>query len=146
MLQRHALIVTISVLTVSIFSVPTAFAGGQAEVDPDEPVEIRLATWAGSSEANELQEILDELNEASDLYYITQESSPAEYQTNLQTQIAGGTAADLMWIDQAYLTDFAAGGALLDITDMVASDERGGCFRPRLLFRHGVLDCGRRAL
>ncbi|MFP4483618.1 MAG: ABC transporter substrate-binding protein [Spirochaetaceae bacterium] len=100
------------------------FAAGGQEADPDQPVEVRLATWAGSEEANELQEILDELNAESETYRITQQSSPAEYYTNLQTQVAGGTAADLMWLDQDNLINFAARGALLDLTDRISEDTR----------------------
>ncbi len=116
--KAAALIVAAGVLVAGAL-----FARGAAE-EPDRPVTVRLATWAGASEANELQEILDELNDASDRYYIEQESSPAEYYTNLLTQIAGGTAADMFWLDQDNLIDFAARGALLDITDRLAEDER----------------------
>src|SRR5690606_4753976 len=37
-------------------------------------VQIRLVTWAGTDEANELQAILDELNAKSDVYEIVQDS------------------------------------------------------------------------
>jgi multiple sugar transport system substrate-binding protein len=86
-------------------------------------VQVKLATWAGVDEANELQAILDELNAASSTYEIVQESSPAEYWTKLQTTIAGGTAADLVWMDQEHLPDFASMGALLDVTDMLAASD-----------------------
>lgn len=86
-------------------------------------VQIKLATWAGVDEANELQAILDELNAASDTYEIVQESSPAEFWTKLQTTVAGGTAADLIWMDQEHLPDFASKGALLDITDLMAGSD-----------------------
>jgi multiple sugar transport system substrate-binding protein len=88
-----------------------------------EKVQIKLATWAGVDEANELQAILDDLNAASDTYEIVQESSPAEYWTKLQTTVAGGTAADLIWMDQEHLPDFASKGALVDITDMLAGSD-----------------------
>lgn len=86
-------------------------------------VQVKLATWAGVDEANELQAILDELNAASETYEIVQESSPAEYWTKLQTTVAAGTAADLMWMDQEHLPDFAANGALLDITDRLQGSD-----------------------
>jgi multiple sugar transport system substrate-binding protein len=86
-------------------------------------VQVKLATWAGVDEANELQAILDRLNAASESYEIVQESSPAEYWTKLQTTAAGGTAADLIWMDQEHLPDFAAMGALLDITDLLAGSD-----------------------
>jgi len=84
-----------------------------------EKVAVKLATWAGVDEANELQGIIDELNASATAYTITQESSPSEYWTKIQTTLAGGTAADLLWVDQEHLPDLAQGGALLDITSMV---------------------------
>ena len=87
-------------------------------------MQVKLATWAGVDEANELQAILDKLNAASDTYEIVQESSPAEYWTKLQTTVAGGTVADLIWMDQEHLPDFATKGALLDITDMLAGSDK----------------------
>jgi multiple sugar transport system substrate-binding protein len=99
-------------------------AGTESAAAPGgEKVQVKLATWAGVDEANELQAILDELNAASDTYEIVQESSPAEYWTKLQTTVAGGTAADLLWMDQEHLPDFATKGALVDITDMLANSD-----------------------
>ncbi|MGD9148605.1 MAG: sugar ABC transporter substrate-binding protein, partial [Anaerolineae bacterium] len=94
--------------------------------EPEEPIEkaqIKLATWAGVDEANELQAILDELNATADTYEIVQESSPAEYWTKLQTTVAAGTAADLFWMDLGNLPDFAEKGALLELTDYLAASD-----------------------
>jgi multiple sugar transport system substrate-binding protein len=100
-------------------------AGTESAAAPSSgKVQVKLATWAGVDEANELQAILDRLNAASDTYEIVQESSPAEYWTKLQTTVAGGTAADLIWMDQEHLPDFATKGALLDITDMLAGSDK----------------------
>lgn len=107
---------------------PSASTGGttateSAAAPTGSKVQVKLATWAGVDEANELQAILDKLNSASDTYEIVQESSPAEFWTKLQTTVAGGTAADLIWMDQEHLPDFATKGALLDMTDMVAASD-----------------------
>lgn len=97
---------------------------GTGAAAPTGRVQVKLATWAGVDEANELQAIIDELNAASDTYEIVQESSPAEYWTKIQTTIAAGTAADLIWMDQEHLPDFAANETLLDITDRLQGDSR----------------------
>ncbi len=107
---------------------PAADAGAAAGADTSAPasgekVQVKLATWAGVDEANELQAIIDDLNAASDSYEIIQESSPAEYWTKLQTTVAAGTAADLMWMDQEHLPEFAVNGAVLDITDRLAASD-----------------------
>jgi multiple sugar transport system substrate-binding protein len=116
------ILITALLLTACAGVAPSASTPGQPAAGAGK-VEIKLATWAGVDEANELQAIVDELNAASDTYTIVQESSPAEYWTKLQTTVAGGTAAELMWMDQDHLPDFAQKGALLDITELVARDD-----------------------
>lgn len=82
-----------------------------------EKVEIRLSTWAGADEAEELQAILDELNENSDTYTIVQDSNPAEYETRLITQLSGSSGPDLFWVSAQRAAQFASEGVMLDITD-----------------------------
>jgi len=95
-----------------------------APTKPAEKVKLKLATWAGVDEAKELQGLLDKLNAASSSYEIIQESSPSEYWTKVQTTLAAGTAADLLWVDQDHLPDLAQKGSLLDITNYLQSDSR----------------------
>jgi multiple sugar transport system substrate-binding protein len=69
-------------------------------VSAQEPVTVRISTWAGVDEAAELQVLIDEINASQSEYQIIHEPIPSEYYTQVQTQIAGGTGADLYWIDQ----------------------------------------------
>jgi multiple sugar transport system substrate-binding protein len=89
-----------------------------------EKVKIRLATWAGVDEAKELQAVIDKINAKATTFEIVQEAQPADYYTKLQTNLAGGTAADLLWLSQEYIAGYASKGALLDITDRLAKDDR----------------------
>jgi multiple sugar transport system substrate-binding protein len=84
-------------------------------------VQIRLVTWAGTDEANELQAILDELNASSDVYEIVQDSNPAEYDTRLITQLTGSSGPDLFWVSAQRAAQLASEGAMLDITDRLAA-------------------------
>ena len=61
---------------------------------------IRLATWAGVDEAKELQAVIDKVNAQASDYEIVHEPQPADYYTKIQTNLAGGTAADLLWLSQ----------------------------------------------
>ena len=90
----------------------------------DEPVTIRMSTWAGVDEAAELQTILDEINANNTEFQIVHEPIPADYYTQIQTQLAGGTAADLLWIDQDHMA-LAADGVFLPLTDCLANAEPG---------------------
>jgi multiple sugar transport system substrate-binding protein len=87
-----------------------------------EKVTIRLTTWAGVDESAELQAVLDKINADSDTFQIIHEPAPDDYYTKLQTTLAGGTAADLMWLSQEYIAGYADQGAILDITDYLAAD------------------------
>jgi multiple sugar transport system substrate-binding protein len=87
-------------------------------------VTVRLATWAGAEESQELQAVIDKINAASTSYQIVHEPQPADFYTKIQTNLAGGTAADLIWLSQEYIAGYADKGVLLDITDRLAADTR----------------------
>jgi multiple sugar transport system substrate-binding protein len=65
-----------------------------------EPVTVRISTWAGAGESAELQVLIDEINASQSDYQIVHEPIPSDYYTQVKTQIAGGTGADMYWIDQ----------------------------------------------
>ncbi|MCZ2094696.1 MAG: extracellular solute-binding protein, partial [Anaerolineae bacterium] len=88
-------------------------------VAAQEPVTIRIATWAGVDEAAEFNAIIDDINASTTDYQIVQEPLPADYYTQIQTQLAGGTAADLMWLDQDHIS-LAADGSFMPLTECVA--------------------------
>ena len=89
-----------------------------------EKVKIRLVTWAGVDESKELQAVIDKINAKATTFEIVQEAQPADYYTKLQTNLAGGTAADLLWLSQEYIAGYAQKGVLLDISDRLAKDDR----------------------
>src|ERR1044071_9900660 len=99
-------------------------APGASAAAGGEKVKIRLAIWAGVDEAKELQAVIDKINAKATTFEIIQEAQPADYYTKLQTNLAGGTAADLLWLSQEYIAGYAQKGALLDITDRLAKDSR----------------------
>ncbi len=88
-----------------------------------EPVIVRITTWAGVEEAAELQEIIDEINAEVDHFMIVHEPAPDDYYTKIQTALAGGTSADLIWLSQEWIAGLASQGALLDITDYLEADD-----------------------
>ncbi|HEV2530045.1 MAG TPA: sugar ABC transporter substrate-binding protein [Thermomicrobiales bacterium] len=87
--------------------------------------QIRLGVWAGVDEANELAEVIAPINAAATDFEILSEPKPADYYVQLQTTIAGGTAPDLFWLSQEYVPNYASNGAILDITERLASDSSG---------------------
>lgn len=98
-------------------------SGASQSSQQGKKVQIRLTTWAGTDEANELQAILDELNAKSDVYEIVQDSNPAEYDTRLVTQLTGNSGPDLFWVSAQRAAQFSSEGAMLDITDRLKSSD-----------------------
>jgi multiple sugar transport system substrate-binding protein len=89
-----------------------------------EPVTIRMSTWAGVDEAAELQLILDEINASQSDYQIIHEPVPNDYYTQMKTQLAGNTGADLYWVDQENMA-LKSEGVFMDLTDCLAGAEAG---------------------
>jgi multiple sugar transport system substrate-binding protein len=112
--MKRNLLTTLLILTLVISMVPA--------LAQDEPVTITFSTWAGVEEAAELQEILDEINAVSERFQIVHSPIPADYYTQVQTQLAGGVGADMYWIDQNNMA-LAADGVFLGLTDCLADAE-----------------------
>jgi multiple sugar transport system substrate-binding protein len=84
-----------------------------------EPVTIRISTWAGAGEAAELQLLIDEINASQSDYVIVHEPIPSDYYTQVKTQLAGQTGADLLWMDQNNMA-LAAEGVFMPIDECVS--------------------------
>jgi multiple sugar transport system substrate-binding protein len=89
-----------------------------------DPVTIRISTWAGAGEAAELQVLLDEINASQSDYVIVHEPIPGDYYTQVKTQLAGSTGADLFWMDQNNMA-LASEGVFLAIDDCIAGSPAG---------------------
>ncbi len=81
-----------------------------------EPVTVRISTWAGVDESAELQQRIDVINASQSDYQIVHEPIPSDYYTQVQTQIAGGTGADLYWMDQNNMA-LAADGVFMAVDE-----------------------------
>jgi len=104
----------------------TASSGGAPNTSSSSAgkVTVRLATWAGVEEAAELQKVIDGINAKATNYQIVHEPQPADFYVKLQTNLAGGSAADLIWLSQEYIVPYASKGVLLDISDRLGADSR----------------------
>jgi multiple sugar transport system substrate-binding protein len=104
-------------LAVVVALLPAASSNAQDKVT------IRITTWAGVDESAEFQQIIDRVNASQDAFEVLHEPKPSDYYTVLQTSLAGGEAADLMWLDQDHMP-WAWEGVLLDISQYLANDTR----------------------
>lgn len=91
--------------------VGAVFANGQTEKEASGDVKMRMMWWGGDSRHTPTLVALEKYHEINPT--ITVEGEPngwdGYYQKAL-TQIAGGTAADLLQIDQPWLAEFASKG------------------------------------
>ena len=93
--------------------VPAADGGaGDADMADNGVTELQLMGWASSdSENTRLQEVVDEFNAANDDLNVTLNLVP-DYDTKLQTALAGGSPPDVFYIDSFKLPDLVGAGAL----------------------------------
>ncbi len=89
-----------------------------------EPVTITISTWAGVDESAEMQVLLDEINASQTDFQIVHQPIPSDYNTQMKTQLAGGTGADLYWVDQNNMS-LAADGVFLPLDECLAGSEAG---------------------
>ena len=111
--MKHArLLLLIAALTMAL-ALPAA---------AQDPVTVTISTWAGVDEAAELQELIDEVNAENTEFQIVQEPIPGDYYTTVKTQLAGGTGADLYWMDQNHMA-LASEGIFLPLDECLAGSE-----------------------
>lgn len=84
-----------------------------------DPVTITISTWAGVDESAELQVLIDEINASQSDYQIVHQPIPSDYYTQVKTQLAGGTGADLFWMDQNNMA-LASEGVFLPLDECLA--------------------------
>ncbi|MDX3098933.1 sugar ABC transporter substrate-binding protein [Streptomyces sp. ME19-03-3] len=98
----------------------TSCSGGGAGDSADGPVNLRMTIWSGNTEHLKLLNGIaaDYRKTHPEVKSIKFDVLPSDnYATTLTTQIAGGKAPDLAWIQQDSAADFVASGALAPVND-----------------------------
>lgn len=86
-------------------------------------IEMSLMGWSSSDAENvRLQEMVDTFNAANPDLHVTLNQVP-DYDTALQTAIAGGSPPDVFYIDSFKLPDYVKAGALLPIGDQMENPD-----------------------
>lgn len=82
------------------------------EDEADDVVELQLMGWASSDAENtRLQSVVDSFNESRDDIHVNLNLVP-DYDTKLQTSLAGGSPPDVFYVDSFKLPDLVAAGAI----------------------------------
>ncbi|MBX7252939.1 MAG: extracellular solute-binding protein [Candidatus Promineofilum sp.] len=91
----------------------------EAAAPSGDVVELQLMGWSSSDAENvRLQEMVDTFNEQNPDIHVTLNQVP-EYDTALQTALAGGAPPDVFYIDSFKLPDFVQAGSLMAIGDQL---------------------------
>ncbi len=101
----------------------------EAAAPSGDVIEMSLMGWSSSDAENtRLQEMVDTFNAANPDLNVTLNQVP-DYDTALQTAIAGGSPPDVFYIDSFRLPDYVEAGALMPIGDQM---ENADDFYPSL--------------
>jgi len=85
--------------------------------------ELQLMGWASSEAENvRLQEMVDNFNTANPDIKVTLNQVP-DYDTKLQTSLAGGVPPDVFYVDSFKLPDLVNAGALMPIGDQLENPD-----------------------
>ncbi|GAB3601536.1 ABC transporter substrate-binding protein [Microbacterium tumbae] len=93
--------------------------GGDTPELSDEPVTIRVTWWGGDARAEQTQQVIDAFED--EYPNITVEPTYADwagYWDQLATATAAGDAADVIQMDELYLSSYGARGALADLSSL----------------------------
>ncbi len=105
---------------------PAPAPSGSESAAPQVPTagktKLRLMTWSGGEELELHKKAFAAFTDKNDIDLEVTAVPFAEYYTKLQTEAAGGAAADLINIGEAYTVRWAASKVVLDMNPLIQSD------------------------
>jgi multiple sugar transport system substrate-binding protein len=133
------LLAAAAVLTV----LATAACGGGSRADQqaagappvtDKPVELSVAWWGGPARADNTQKVLDLYTKAHpNVTFKTQWQGYSGYYDKINTTAAGGTAPDIIQIDNRVLREYSNKKLIADLGPWVGSTLKVDAVSPKLL-------------
>jgi multiple sugar transport system substrate-binding protein len=99
-----------------------ALSGCGAKTEADDPVSVRMAWWGGDARTKAYQEALAAFGRArGDITVATQFSGYDGYFDKINTDIAGGTAPDLLQMDTALVSEYAGRNVLRPLDEYLGT-------------------------
>ncbi len=94
-----------------------------SEESTGEKVEIVYTARGNADEIKVYQQAVDAYNNAQDRVHVTFEAAPSDgYNQQLITQLAGGTAADVIFVEDLIISQLVKNGTVANLRDFLASD------------------------
>lgn len=130
----------ITLLVISIFTLPSlSFVSAQAACD-GEQVTLRLDDWSSGDRVEYMNQVLDAfMAEYPCITVVAEPNIGDDQNTRRLTMIASGTAPDLIATGESWIPMYAQAGGFLDLTPFVEG-ENG--FDPAEIFYEGVYNQG----
>jgi oligogalacturonide transport system substrate-binding protein len=120
--------VALSLLTASLAAcgggTPAGTEGNAAQSDPNKPVTLRFAWWGSDSRHKATLDVINLYKQKNPNVTIEAEYGGFDgYEQKMKTQLAGGTAPDIMQLDQPWLAELTNGNELLlDLNNQASID------------------------
>lgn len=87
------------------------------------PIHIRYATWFGTNEMADFNRIVKEINARHHDWQLDPMVIPGDYQTKIDTMLAGRVAPDLFSLPSEQMPSYAAIGAIKDLDAEIRADK-----------------------
>ena len=107
---------------------------GKCPIAVEEGATITFSGWGDETEQQIYRDSIERFKEICPSVTVNYEPIPADFQTKLKAQMAGGTAPDVFYVDDQLMTAFGASGQLLALDETMAeAGTSRGDFIPSLL-------------
>jgi multiple sugar transport system substrate-binding protein len=98
---------------------PTAAPASLCPLDVEAGAKITFSGWGDESEQKVYRDTIERFKTICPGVTVEYTPVPADFQTKLKAQMAGGTAPDLFYVDDQLMTAFAPSGQLLALDDLM---------------------------
>jgi len=95
-------------------------AEGACPLEVEEGAVITFSGWGDEAEQQIYRDSIERLKSVCPSVTVNYTPIPADFQTKMKAQMAGGTAPDVFYVDDQLMTAFAPTGQLLALDDLMA--------------------------
>ncbi|MBC7250282.1 MAG: extracellular solute-binding protein, partial [Anaerolineae bacterium] len=99
---------------------PEAKPEGKCPLAVEEGAVITFSGWGDETEQQIYRDSIERFKDVCPEVTVNYEPIPADFQTKLKAQMAGGTAPDVFYVDDQLMTAFAPTGQLLALDEYMA--------------------------
>ncbi|MGB4595881.1 MAG: extracellular solute-binding protein, partial [Anaerolineaceae bacterium] len=100
---------------------PEVSAASTCPYDIETGAVITFSGWGDESEQNVYKATIERFKTVCPEVTVNYTPIPADFQTKLKAQMAGGTAPDVFYVDDQLMTAFASSNQIMPLDDMMAT-------------------------